>query len=254
MNLRSVTLGSLLALSLSACREVELYSGLQEREGNQILAMLLAHNIPAQKTTAKTGVTVLVDEENVASAVDLLRRNGYPRDSFDNLGDMFKKEGLISSPLEERVRYIYGLSQTIAETLNQIDGVLTARVHIVLPKPTALDDLAKPSAASVFIKYRPGLGIEEAVPKIKLIVRNSIEGLPYDNISVALFPAQDTPPSDESKGPPLSLVLGIRIAQDSVPTLMAWLGLLAAALGGNAYLLWRLRRANRTVAGGRGDG
>ena len=232
-------------VGLTACR-VELYSGLQEKEGNEILAVLLSHNIPATKVLGKNNiVSIRVDEVDVASAIELLRHNGFPRDQFVNLGDVFQKQGLISSPLEERARYIYALSQTISETLSQIDGVLTARVHVVLPEKQALAEFVPPSSASVFIKYRPGMGIEEMVPNIKMIVQNSIEGLSYDKIGVALFPAQDTA-TTRIEGPPLNSVLGLRIARDSlVQLLLLGIGfgaLLLLAVLGNAYLLWRMRR------------
>ena len=252
-----LALSLILLAVLTACK-IELYSGLEEKEGNEILAVLLSHDIPAEKVLGKDNiVSIMVDEVDVATAIELLRRNGFPRDQFANLGDIFQKQGLISSPLEERVRYVFGLSQTISETLSQIDGVLTARVHIVMPEERPLDETVKPSSASVFIKYRPGMGIEEMVPSIKLIVQNSIEGLSYDKIAVALFPAQDTA-ATEIEGPPLSSVFGMRIARDSLDQLM----FLGVAIGGllilvillNVYLFWRMRRnkssSKEVVSGG----
>jgi type III secretion protein J len=235
---------------LSGCK-VELFSGLAEREGNEMLAILLSHNIPASKTLGKGDlISITVDEGDVAQAINIMQRNGFPRDDFADLGQIFQKQGLISSPLEERVRYIYGLSQTISETLNQIDGVLTARVHIVLPEEQPLDKAVRPSSASVFIKYRPGLGIEESVPKIKMIVQNSVEGLAYDKISVALFPAQDALTRDlPDSGPPLSSFLGLRIASDSLNQFMliaaALAGLLVLAVAAIGFMLWRTRRSNQ---------
>ena len=66
-------------------------------------------------------------------AVELLKSQGYPRDKFAKIGEVFQKSGLVSSPTEERIRYMYALSQEIAETLTRIDGVMNARVHIVIP-------------------------------------------------------------------------------------------------------------------------
>jgi type III secretion protein J len=94
----------------------------------------------------------------MSRAIELLRRQGFPRERFTDLGQIFQKQGLISSPMEERVRYTYGLSQMLAETLTQIDGVLSARVLIVLPEEAAFGQKPAPSSASVFVKYlaRPG--------------------------------------------------------------------------------------------------
>lgn len=237
------TCAGLLLLLLAGCQKVELYANLTEKEGNEMLAVLLAQQIPAVKTRTKDSVKITVPQNQVARAMEILQRYGFPRERFTHLGNIFQKQGLISSPLEERVRYTFGLSQMIAETLQQIDGVLSARVLIVLPEDTPFGKTAQPSSASVFIKYLPGLGVEDAIPKIKMIVQHSVDGLDYQKISVALFPSRETlpapapPPSDDA-WPLWPLLLG---------------GGLLAALGGNGYLFWRTRRlARRTEPGAHG--
>jgi type III secretion protein J len=118
---------------LTGCK-TELYSGLAEREGNQMLAILLAEGISAEKSITKEGVMLQVDSSQVVHALEALKRQGYPKESFSSVKDLFPDEGLISSPTQERARYIFAKSQEIASTLSQIDGVITARVHVVMPE------------------------------------------------------------------------------------------------------------------------
>ena len=71
-----------------------------------------------------------------------------------------------------------------------VDGVVTARVHLVVPERNPLVDKPQPAAASVFIKHRPEKNLAAQTSQIKALVVNSIEGLAYDNVTVALFPAE----------------------------------------------------------------
>ena len=181
----------LICIPLAACR-VELYSELPEKEGNEILSILLEHNIDGHKVTdfKKKTNTVYVEESQLSEAIQILSKYGLPRDTYSSVGDVFKKDGMISSPLEERARYIYALSQEVSETLSQLDGVITARVHIVIPEPNPrLQIIDMPSSASVFIKHNDLVQLDVLKPQIKLLVSNSIEGLDYENVSVVLFPA-----------------------------------------------------------------
>ncbi|MDD5394814.1 MAG: type III secretion inner membrane ring lipoprotein SctJ [Thiothrix sp.] len=180
-----------LLVLLSGCK-TELYSKLEESDANSMLAILLNNKIEAEKTVDKKAGTYFlhVEESRIPQAVALLREHGFPKEKVVSMGDMFKKEGLISSPLEERARFIFALSQSVQETLSQIDGVLVARVHIVLPENNPIGETAQPSSASVFIKYNPAYRIEDMKSEIKMIVEKSIEGLSYDKVSVVLVPAQ----------------------------------------------------------------
>ena len=57
--------------------------------------------------------------------------------------------GVDLEPEEDRVRYVYGLSQELSDTLEKMDGVLLARVHIVLPAKDPMDTVAGHAAFGV---------------------------------------------------------------------------------------------------------
>lgn len=181
-----------LSLAIGGCK-TELYSGLGENDANNMLAIILDSGIDADKTSnPKEGTyTINIDDSKIPIAVRLLKEHGYPREKTTSMDEMFKRDGLVSSPLEERIRFIYALSQSVQETLMQIDGVLIARVHIVLPEnDPSIQENKRPSSASVFIKYHPAYNLEGMKSEIKLIVEKSIEGLSYDKVSVVMLPAQ----------------------------------------------------------------
>jgi type III secretion protein J len=191
-NLRGLRLCAiaLLLTLLSGCGKVPLFSELSENEANEMMAILLQRDIACTKAAAKEGRwTLKVAQADFSHAVELLKAQGYPRDTFVKLGDVFQKSGLVSSPTEERIRYMYALSQELAETLMRIDGVLNARVHIVIPNNDPLAAKITPSSAAVFIRYRSGFDLESLTPQLKNLVMRSIEGLNYDNVSLVLVPA-----------------------------------------------------------------
>ena len=208
-----------------------------------MLALLLEANISVQKVQVKDGVNLLVDEDRLAEAVTLLKRFGLPEDKYAKIEDIFPQDGLISSPTAERARYMYALSEGISHTLSQIDGVVTARVHVVVPKESGRRGEQQQPSASVFIKHLPELVLENSIPQIKLLVSSSIEGLSYDNVNVVLFPATEL--NKHAEPVAMSNVLGMTLSRDSVAELWIILtglsGLLIMALSGAGFFWWRQR-------------
>lgn len=154
--IRSIVLALTVGIALAGCSgKVELLAAVPEADANEVIAALINQGIDASKVPGKEGmVGVRVSASQSARAVDVLRVLGLPRERFAGMGDVFKKDGLISSPVEERARYLYALSQDLSATLSRIDGVLFARVHLVLPERGTGGEPAMPASAAVFIKHR----------------------------------------------------------------------------------------------------
>jgi type III secretion protein J len=239
----------LAALLLSAC-EAELYNNLDQRQANEMVATLQQRGIPAQRMAVKGGqYTVVVDKGRFADAINILKEAGLPKQEFQSMGQVFKKDGLVSSPTQERAQMIFALSQELSRTVSEIDGVLSARVHLVLPENDPLRQQLVPSSASVFIRHRSSTPVGNLVPQVKMLVANGVAGLSYDKVSVVLVPVDSQKPI-QSQDLEMVSFFGMWIQRDNLT--QAWIMffglvvlvfLLAGALG---FVL--LRRNGRVYA------
>lgn len=230
----------LLISTVSCGARVELLTEISESEANEALAALLEAGIKAGKLPGKEGMVSLdVEQSQVARAVGIMRAEGLPRERYAKMGEVFRKEGLISSPLEERARYLWALSQELSATVSQIDGVIKARVHVVLPEHSTGGDPALPSSAAVFIKHKAGTNLDDSVPQIKRLVSNSIPGLTSDKVSVILLPSGVKSADDNAA---TQAEVGVAIKKDgAVGPELIWglLALLVLLLIGFGVLVWR---------------
>lgn len=189
----------LLPLALLAACKTSLFEGIDEEQANRIVAVLSRHGIEGFKDrNADKTWNVSVDESHAVAATELAGAYALPRGAHANLGELFSRQGLIASPEEDHVRYVYGLTQEMAETLEKIDGVLDARVHIVDPPRDPLMGPAPQPSASVMLRYSSDAGLEQMRSKIRSLVAGAVEGLTPERVYVTFVPVMPVVTADEA--------------------------------------------------------
>lgn len=232
-------------LALAGCK-TQLNANLSEADANDEVAVLLHGDIPATRTAdPKSGsYTVFVDQQRFADAVDMLRAHGLPKQHYDSIPDVFKSGGLVTSPTVERARMIYAVGEELSHTISEIDGVLSARVHIVLADNDPLQRDAPPASAAVFVRYKQGTRAGDLVPQIKMLVANGVAGLSYDKVSVVMV-AANLPADDAAPASDMQEVLGVWVDPGSAGIVRGVAALLAAlaagAVGALGWVGWRWR-------------
>jgi type III secretion protein J len=194
----------LMLLLLASCESNQsIVNNISEREANEIVVYLASKGIEAQKVVAPTtgvggasAVTqymIMVAADKSIDAMAILNKVGLPRRQGTTLLDLFAKSGLMSSTLEETVRYQAGLAEELRNTIRKIDGVIDADVQISFPNATAAGGGApapgtpqQKITAAVYVKHQgvledPNSHIEV---KIKRLMAGSVSGLSYDDVAV----------------------------------------------------------------------
>ena len=109
-NARSGALLLLTSVLLAGCARNVLYTELTETQANEVEAALLSAHIDADKSSvAKSkGFSISVSHGDIPRAMAVLNAVGLPRQQLHTLGDVFPKEGFVSSPLEDDRRSARG--------------------------------------------------------------------------------------------------------------------------------------------------
>ena len=190
----SIAAALLAALSAGCDKEVRLFSNLEEAQANGVMAALVVEGIACTKSAGDEGTwNLTISERDFACAAAICEEKGLPRQHFAGVGEVFKKTGMVSSPSEERIRFMDAIAQDLSKTISMIDGVIDARVHIVLPENDPFAKNTLPSSAAVAVRSRWDADLSDEIAHIKSLVKNAVEGLKYEKISVTVF--KDQPPA-----------------------------------------------------------
>ena len=231
-----------LALLLTACSK-QLLGALDEGAANQVVSALRLEGIDADKASAGEKLwRVTVADDQFAQAVQVLQRRNLPPPQFEGLGQVFRKESLVSTPTEERARLIHAMSQELERSLLEMDGVLVARVHPVILPHDPLNPKRASATASVLIKHRAGVDMGARESMVRALVAAGVEGLNYDDVRVLMVSA-DSPKAAPEKQGAISGIAG--------PPTWFW-GVLAGLLGVLALVYglihWRGKVASSVVS------
>jgi type III secretion protein J len=238
-----------LAVAASGC-STPIRHGLDESAANEVVAALERAGIGAEKlrdeAAGATGFIVRVADADAVRALDLLHALGLPRGRRSGFAEVYAQPSLVPTATEERARYMEALSAEIERTLESVEGVVAARVHMVLAEvdPLAVDGKPRvPAQAAVLLKAHPGLSpIKEA--DVQKLVAGSVPGLAPAAVAVVVTAAPESPAAGP---PPVEVVGPLRMSPGSRPLLLAALGAGLALLVLLAVLLLFTARRLATV-------
>ncbi len=155
---------------------------------------------------------------------------------------------LLPSPRVERARLAEHLSRELESTLQSLDGVRRARVHLALPPPAPLlGDTSPEASASVLLRTENGTRTLED-DQIQLLIASSVHDLRPDRVSVIRAPTAPVP-APVAAVPELVRVGPIRVDRESAGSLRAILAVaIAASLALMALVLSLWLRLRRRIA------
>jgi flagellar M-ring protein FliF len=159
-----------------------LYTNLAPEDADAITSKLQANSISYR--LAAGGQTVLVPAEQVAQVRVDLAAEGLPAKGGKGF-ELFDMSALSLTPLAERVNFVRALQGELAKTIMQLEPVVNARVHIVLPDQSPFVREQTPAKASVMLRLKPGAPLSRNMAKgITALVARSVEGLTPENVAL----------------------------------------------------------------------
>ncbi|HRP65241.1 MAG TPA: flagellar basal-body MS-ring/collar protein FliF [Thauera sp.] len=159
-----------------------LFSNLDERDGGQIIAALQQQNVPYRMSA--NGSAILVPQAQVHETRLRLAAEGLPKGGLAGF-ELMDGQKLGISQFNEQVNYQRALEGELSRTVQAIDAVASARVHLAMPKQTAfLRDDQRPTA-SVMVNLRPGRILDaNQVAGIVHLVSSSVPRMTAAGVSI----------------------------------------------------------------------
>ncbi len=168
--------------ALSTPPQKTLFSGLPDSDKAAVTTALSAANIPSH--IDDSAGTLTVNEEDFSKARLLLAGQGLPKAAPGGYAILDELPMGVSRAVEgERLRQ--ARETELARSIQEIDAVAEARVHLATPEASVfVRDNAAPSA-SVVLKLQGGRSLADAqVQSIVNLVASSVPGLKPDAVTV----------------------------------------------------------------------
>jgi len=200
-----------------------LYSQLSDRAGGEVIAALEQLDIPYHLSATDGTIEVPADKLHVARY--RLAARGLPKSDADAQDEIDRAPSFGASSLQEQQRFQRGLEIDLARSIQALDAVELARVHLALPKVSPFLRDAPPATAAVLVRLRSGAQLSvEQVTMIQTLVAASVPRMKRTEVQVldprgVLLGVAVPAPSQSHR-----LALEQDLAQRALAVLTPWLG------------------------------
>lgn len=159
-----------------------LYSGLAPEEASRIVEKIRDAGTPYELRSG--GTAVFVPEDKVYAMRLELAGQGLP--AGDQRGyRILDEEKIGTSPFTQRLNFRRAIEGEIAKSIQALEGVAAARVHVVRPENSLFGGQEKVSSATVVLKLRPGWRLSPRnIAAVIHLVAGSVEGLKPEDVVV----------------------------------------------------------------------
>ncbi len=181
--LATLAAGGVLYSARSSTPEMEiLFSGLDEADAAEIVERLRAQRTPYE--IGPDGTTLRVPASMVHETRLSLAAEGLPAGGGVGF-EIFDTQRFGESEFVEQVQYLRALEGELARTIGALDGVESARVHLVLPERSLIGGRGRTARASIVVAMRGVRHLrEDQVRGIVHLVAGSVRDLDPANVTV----------------------------------------------------------------------
>jgi len=160
-----------------------LYTGLDPRDAQAVVQELQSQKVSVR--VANGGGSVEVPLEQVDKLRMQMAVKGLPESGKFGFMEMFSGDNIAQSSQVQKIRYQKALEDELASTIEALDEVKSARVHLVLPGDRVFVDDKNVAKASVTVGLRSGVALApEKIQAIARIVAGAVPELSLDQVNV----------------------------------------------------------------------
>ncbi len=186
MGLRVLTAAA--ALALAGCSDVDVLSSVTESDAHRAVATLDRAGVSARfdrtANGARPAYRVRVPPSQVARAVAALADVGVPRRDQPGFAESWGDRSLVTTRTEERARAAQAVAGELARSIESIDGVVEARVHLSPGSDPELstDAPRRPTASTLILHASGSPPVDE--PRVRALIAGAVEGMRPDDVTV----------------------------------------------------------------------
>lgn len=230
-----------------------LYAQLSDRAGGEVIAALEQLDIPYRLSPVDGRIEVPADRLHAARY--RLAARGLPRSddaAIDTAADA-PALGLTSAQAQQRQQR--ALERELVRSVQALEPVELARVHLALPKVSPFLRDAPPATAAVLVRLHPGTRLDTAqVTSIQTLVAASVPRLQREHVQVidphgAVLGAVEPTPAPSAR-----TVIEQDLARRALAVLTPWLGdqvsVQVAATLDDSETVQTVERVRNVVVGG----
>ena len=160
-----------------------LYGDLDPRDAGQVVAALERARVPHRIEAG--GSRILAPEADIPRLRLTLAREGLPRGGSVGYEIFDRSESLTTTPFQQDVNRLRALEGELARSIGSLDGVRSARVHLVLPRREAFSRDRGDAQASVVLTMQGAQRLDrEGTAAVLHLVATAVPGLRPQNISI----------------------------------------------------------------------